>query len=109
MNTPGYDPPSVAGMAAGGCNICLFTTGRGSCFGFPTVPVVKIASNSATGQFLDKDMDINAGTIADGTEDLPTLGKRMYHYVLEVASGRKTFSEELGHGEFVTWRIGPVL
>jgi len=109
MNTPGYDPPSVAGMAAGGCNVCLFTTGRGSCFGFPTIPVVKIASNSATGQFMDEDMDINAGTIADGSEDLPTLGKRMYQYVLEVASGRKTFSEELGHGEFVTWRIGPVL
>jgi altronate dehydratase len=109
MNTPGYDPPSVAGMAAGGANVCLFTTGRGSCFGFPTVPVVKIASNSHMGKFMSEDMDINAGTVADGEETIPELGERMYRFVLEVASGKKTFSEQLGHREFVPWRIGPVL
>ncbi len=109
MNSPGYDPPSVTGMAAGGCNICLFTTGRGSCFGFPSVPVVKIASNSKTGLFMDEDMDINAGTVADGDEDIAQLGERMYRYVLDVASGKQTYSEALGHREFVTWRIGPVL
>jgi len=109
MNTPGYDPPSVAGMAAGGANVCLFTTGRGSCFGFPTVPVVKLASNSKTGGFMDEDMDVNCGTVADGDEELPALGERIYDFVLDVASGRQTFSEALGHREFVPWRIGPVL
>jgi altronate dehydratase len=109
MNTPGYDPTSVTGMAAGGCNICLFTTGRGSCFGFPTVPVVKVASNSNTGRRMAEDMDVNAGTIADGDEDIATVGKRMYEFVIEVASGKRTFSEELGHREFIPWRIGPVL
>ena len=109
MNTPGYDATSVAGMAAGGCNVCLFTTGRGSAFGFPSVPVVKIASNSATGLHMDQDMDVNCGSIAEGKEDIPTVGKRMYDFVLEVASGRKTFSEELGHREFIPWRIGPVM
>lgn len=109
MNTPGYDAPSVAGMAAGGANVCLFTTGRGSCFGFPTVPVVKIASNSKTGKFMNEDMDINAGTVADGEEDIPGLGERMYDFVLDVASGKKTFSEQLGHREFIVWRIGPML
>jgi altronate dehydratase len=109
MNTPGYDPTSVTGMAAGGCNICLFTTGRGSCFGFPTIPVVKVASNSFTGRGMAEDMDINAGTIADGEEDIAAVGKRMYAFVLEVASGKKTFSEALGHREFIPWRIGPVL
>ena len=109
MNTPGYDATSVAGMAAGGCNVCLFTTGRGSAFGFPTVPVVKIASNSTTGLSMNQDMDLNCGSIAEGKEDIPTVGKRMYDFVLEVASGRKTFSEALGHREFIPWRIGPVL
>lgn len=109
MNTPGYDPVSVTGLAAGGCNVCLFTTGRGSAFGFPTVPVVKIASNSETGLRMNEDMDINAGTIADGKEDIAAVGTRIYRFVLEVASGRKTFSELLGHREFVPWRIGPVL
>lgn len=109
MNTPGYDPPSVTGMAAGGANICIFTTGRGSCFGFPSVPVVKIASNSTTGKFMTEDMDINAGTVVDGEETIAELGKRIHQFILDTASGRKTFSEELGHREFVTWRIGPVL
>ena len=109
MNTPGYDPTSVTGMAAGGCNVCLFTTGRGSCFGFPTVPVVKIASNSQTGKFMDEDMDINTGTIAEGAEDIAQAGEKIYRFVLEIASGKKTFSEALGHREFIPWRIGPVL
>ena len=109
MNTPGYDAPSVAGMVAGGANVCLFTTGRGSCFGFPTAPVIKIASNSQTGKFMNEDMDINAGTVADGDEDIPALGERMYNFVLDVASGQRTFSEQLGHREFIVWRIGPML
>jgi altronate hydrolase len=109
MNTPGYDPPSVAGLAAGGCTVCLFTTGRGSCTGFPSMPVIKVCTNTKTAGFMNEDMDINAGTVADGDEDLPALGKRIYKFVLEVASGRKTFSEQLGHREFVPWRIGPTL
>ena len=109
MNSPGYDPASVTGMVAGGCNICLFTTGRGSCFGFATVPVIKVASNSETASHMDEDMDINAGTVADGDEDIATLGGRMYDTLLEVASGRKTCSERLGYRELMTWRIGPTL
>ena len=109
MNSPGYDPASVTGMVAGGCNICFFTTGRGSCFGFATAPVIKVASNSATARHMDEDMDINAGTVADGEEDIASLGHRMYGTLLDVASGRRTCSEALGHREMMTWRTGPVL
>jgi altronate dehydratase len=109
MNTPGYDPTSVTGMAAGGCNLCLFTTGRGSCFGFTTIPVIKVASNSHTARSMPEDMDVNAGTIADGDEDIAAVGKRIHELVLKVASGQKTLSEALGHREFIPWRIGPVL
>ena len=109
MNSPGYDPASVTGMVAGGCNICLFTTGRGSCFGFATAPVIKVASNSDTARRMDEDMDINAGTVADGEEDIAALGRRMYDTLLDVASGRRTCSERLGHREMMTWRIGPIL
>ena len=66
MNTPGYDPASLSGLAAGGCNLIAFTTGRGSAIGFPTIPVIKIASNSATYRRMRDNMDINAGRIADG-------------------------------------------
>ncbi len=109
MNSPGYDPASVTGMVAGGCNICLFTTGRGSCFGFATAPVIKVASNSATARHMDEDMDVNAGTVADGEEDITALGSRLYSTLLEVASGRRTCSEKLGHREIMTWRTGPIL
>jgi altronate dehydratase len=55
-------------------------------------------------------LQVNPGdNIAEGKEDIAGVGTRMYHFVLEVASGRKTFSELLGHREFVPWRIGPVL
>ena len=66
MNTPGYDPVSLTGLAAGGCNLIAFTTGRGSAIGFPTIPVIKIATNSDTYRRMPDNMDVNAGAIADG-------------------------------------------
>src|SRR6202043_3774340 len=66
MNTPGYDPVSLTGLAAGGCNLIAFTTGRGSAIGFPTIPVIKIATNSNTYRRMTDNMDINAGAISDG-------------------------------------------
>ena len=69
MNTPGYDPVSLTGLAAGGVNIIAFTTGRGSAIGFPSIPVLKIATNSHTFQRMPDNMDINAGRIADGERE----------------------------------------
>jgi len=109
MNTPGYDPPSLAGLAAGGCNMIVFTTGRGSAIGFPTVPVIKVASNSLTFRRMPDNMDINAGTIADGERTIQEVGREIFDMMLRVASGEKTKAEVLGHHEFVPWRIGPVM
>ncbi|MBZ5576732.1 MAG: altronate dehydratase family protein [Acidobacteriia bacterium] len=109
MNTPGYDPVSLTGLAAGGCNLIAFTTGRGSAIGFPTVPVIKIATNSATFRQMSDNMDVNAGAIADGEKTVPEVGRAIFDLLLEVASGRRTGAERLGHQEFVPWRIGPVM
>ncbi len=109
MNTPGYDPVSLAGLAAGGVNLIAFTTGRGSAIGFPTVPVIKIASNSAAYRGMRENMDLNAGAIADGARTPGEAGREIFETVLRVASGEKTASERLGHSEFVPWRAGPVL
>jgi altronate hydrolase len=109
MNTPGYDPVSLTGLAAGGVNLIAFTTGRGSAIGFPTIPVIKIASNSATYRRMQDNMDVNAGRIADGEAAVAEIGREIFDLVLRVASGEKTRSERLGHKEFVPWRIGPVL
>ena len=109
MNTPGYDPVSLTGLAAGGVNLIAFTTGRGSAIGFPTIPVVKIASNSNTYGRMRDNMDINAGRIADGDATVAEIGHEIFDFVLRVASGAHTCSERLGHQEFVPWRIGPVM
>ncbi len=109
MNTPGYDPVSLAGLAAGGCNLIAFTTGRGSAIGFPTIPVIKIASNSNTYGRMRENMEVNAGRIGDGEASVSEIGHEIFDLLLRVASGERTQSERLGHHEFVPWRIGPVL
>ena len=109
MNTPGYDPVSLTGLAAGGVNLIAFTTGRGSAIGFPSIPVLKIASNTRTYRRMTGNMDVNAGRIADGHASVEEVGREIFERLLRVASGEKTRAEELGHHEFVPWRIGPVL
>lgn len=109
MNTPGYDPVSITGLAAGGVNLIAFTTGRGSAIGFPSIPVLKIASNSTTYRRMADNMDINAGKIADGEASVADVGRDIFEAVLRVASGEQTRAEQLGHHEFAPWRIGPVL
>ncbi|MEI9975566.1 MAG: altronate dehydratase family protein [Ignavibacteriota bacterium] len=109
MNTPGYDPVSLAGLAAGGCNLIAFTTGRGSAIGFPTIPVIKIATNSSTYSRMRDNMDINAGRIADGEASVQQVGREIFDLMLAAASGQHTCAEKMGHKEFVPWRIGPVM
>lgn len=109
MNTPGYDPVSLSGLAAGGVNLIAFTTGRGSAIGFPTIPVLKIATNTPMYRRMRDNMDIDAGRMADGLANVESVGREILAMVLRVASGERTCAERLGHREFVPWRIGPVL
>jgi len=109
MNTPGYDPVSITGLAAGGVNLIAFTTGRGSAIGFPSIPVLKIASNTRMYRRMADNMDVNAGRIADGDASIEEVGREIFQALLRVASGERTRAEELGHHEFAPWRIGPVL
>lgn len=110
MDTPGYDPVSVTGLVAGGANIVCFTTGRGSVFGCKPVPSIKIGTNSELARSMPEDIDINAGTIVDGTESVTEVGQRIFETILAVASGTRTASEEfdIGQDEFVPWQLGAV-
>jgi altronate hydrolase len=110
MDTPGYDPASVTGMVAGGANVVVFTTGRGSCFGCKPVPSIKIATNTPMYERMEDDMDLNAGRIIDGAS-VEEVGSEIFEKIVAVASGEKTKSEEQGIGdeEFCPWNIGPVL
>jgi altronate hydrolase len=110
MDTPGYDAPSVTGLVAGGCNMMVFTTGRGSCFGLKPCPTIKVASNTPMYERMIDDMDINAGEILAG-RSVDDVGQEIFEKILAVASGDKTKSEVLGYGddEFLPWHIGPML
>jgi altronate hydrolase len=110
MDTPGHDPVSVTGLVAGGANIVVFTTGRGSVFGCRPVPSIKLATNSIVYRQMEDDMDINCGVVLEGTP-LETVGRLVFEEVVAVASGKKTKSEAQGIGEeeFAPWIIGPVL
>ena len=110
MDTPGYDPVSMTGLVAGGCNIAVFTTGRGSVYGCKPAPSIKVATNTALYNWMEEDMDINAGTILDGAETVEQVGRRIFEKIIAVASGEKTKSELAGMGdeEFAPWQLGPV-
>jgi len=109
MDTPGYDPVSMTGLVAGGCNIAVFTTGRGSVYGCKPAPCIKVATNTAMYNWMQEDMDINAGTILDGTESVEQVGHRIFEKIIAVAGGEKTRSETAGIGdeEFAPWQLGP--
>ena len=110
MDSPGYDPCSVTGQVASGANLIAFTTGRGSAFGYKLVPSIKLATNSEMYRHMTEDMDIDCGEVLDGVP-IEAKGREIFRLLVDVASGRRSKSEELGYGahEFVPWQIGAVM
>ena len=109
MDTPGNDPESVTGMVAGGAQVVVFTTGRGSPTGCPIAPVIKVCSNSATYRRLAEDIDLDAGSIVEAGEPLADAERRIFEELIAVASGKQTAAESWGHREFAIETIGPRL
>ena len=106
MNSPGYDPVSVTGQVAGGCNLVLFTTGRGSVFGFKPAPTIKISTNSRMYEHMVDDMDLNAGKVLEGL-DMTAVAAELLDLVMAVASGQpsKSESQGVGEAEFNPWNL----
>ena len=100
----------MTGIVAGGANVVVFTTGRGSCFGCKPTPSIKVATNTPMYERMIDDMDLDAGTILAG-RTIQEVGRDIFEEILAVASGKKTKSEQHGIGEeeFVPWNLGPVL
>ena len=111
MDSPGYDPVSVTGQIASGCNLVCFTTGRGSAFGAKPSPSMKVATNTEMYSRLSDDMDINAGTILSDGKSVEDVGREIYEMWLRMASGELSKSEAQGLGdyEFVPWQIGATM
>jgi len=111
MDTPGYDPVSATGQVAGGANMIVFTTGRGSAYGCAPAPSLKLSTNTPLWVKQEEDIDLNCGEIADGNATVDGTGERLFQLMLETASGGKTKSEKHGYGqsEFVPWYLGAVM
>ena len=99
MDAPGVDNEVVTSMVAGGANVVVFTTGRGTPSGFPFVPVIKLTGNTKLYQHMMEDMDINAGSVIEGEKTLPEVGEEIFQEIVSVASGKLTKAEILKHDE----------
>ena len=105
MDTPGNDPSSVAGMVAGGAQIIVFSTGRGTPTGNPIVPVIKITGNRITFANMKDNIDVDASPVIYGPQTLKELGDELLKEVIEVANGKQTKAETLGYTETAIARL----
>lgn len=111
MDAPAFDPVGATAQVAGGAHLMVFTTDRGSAFGCKPAPSIKLAGSTSLFQRMPDDMDINAGTILDGSETVEEVGRQIFERIIEVASGERTRSELMGYGEeeFCPWDMGVIL
>ncbi len=110
MDSPGREPEILTGLASAGCNVIAFTTGRGAPQGFPFVPVVKITGNKITWDKLRDHMDVDVSSVMEGKETLPAAGNRIFHDILEAASGKLTKAEISGYTKAMDiYMVGPVI
>jgi altronate hydrolase len=105
--TPGSDVESTTAEVASGANIVLFTTGLGTPTGNPITPVIKLSTNTRIFERMPDIIDINCGTIVEGTETIEQAGERILNYVIDVASGVvQPKSVQLGQDDFIPWKRG---
>lgn len=105
MDTPGNDPSSVAGMVAGGCQIVVFSTGRGTPTGNPIVPVIKVTGNRQTYQRMLDNMDFDASPLIYEPGSMPRLSEAFFKLMLDTVNGKKTKAEALGYTEMAIARV----
>ena len=99
MDTPGNDPSSIAGMIAGGCQVVVFSTGRGTAMGAPIVPVIKLTGNRFTFANMKDNVDFDASRFITGEAAVDEMAEELYDELLAVCSGRVSKAESLGYTE----------
>lgn len=109
MDTPGNDLACTCGLVAGGANMMLFTTGRGTPMGFSIAPVLKITANKDVAYKMAENIDIDLSSIILGKMSINNAGKIILDKIIAVAEDEKVKAEKLGHQEFGFHSIGPTL
>ena len=105
MVEPGLDVVSVTALAAAGANIIVFTTGRGTPFGSPVAPVIKICGNPKTCDYMANNIDIDASKIITNNKTIEDISEILWKKLKEVCNGEKTIAEKLGFEEDIgIWR-----
>ena len=99
MDTAGYDISSVTSMVAGGCQVVVFTTGRGTPTGNAIVPVLKVTANEVTYGKMEDNMDVDLSAIIRGEKTYKEMGGELLDTILEVANGRLTKAEAYGFSD----------
>lgn len=99
MDTPGQDIASIAAMVAGGAQIVVFTTGRGTPTGNGIVPVIKITGNSETYGLMSDNLDFDASAIVAGKASIADTGEKLFQLLMEVANGKMSKAEALGFND----------
>jgi altronate dehydratase large subunit len=107
MDTPGMDVESMAGLAAGGVQVMVFTTGRGTPTGNPIMPVIKVTANRRTADRMADNIDLDLSGVIEGALSIEQAGRRILDEIRAVAGGKLTKAEQLGHTEFSIYRVGP--
>ena len=105
MDTPGNDPSSVAGMVAGGAQIVVFSTGRGTPTGNPVAPGIKITANPITYGKMKDNIDVDASVLLEHPEQMDAVADALLREIVEVADGKLTKSEALGFYEMAIARV----
>ena len=104
MDTPGFDPASVAGMVAGGCQVVIFSSGRGTPTGNPIAPVIKITGNKLTFAAMEDNIDFDASPVIYGPETMEELTDNIFNMVVDTVNGKLTKAEALGFTEICVMR-----
>ena len=107
MNTPSAACESMTGLAAGGAQIIIFSTGRGNAIGAPIAPTIKVTGNPNTASKMPENIDVDVSAILTDAQPVDAAGERIWQRVMKVASGTLTCCEVLNEQQLSVSRFGP--
>lgn len=105
MNTPGNDIEQLSAMVAGGANLCVFTTGRGTPTGSAICPTIKMSSNTFCFENMQDCIDINAGSLLDGKKSKEELRDELIDLIIRISKGELVKAEINEQNDFSVWRL----